>query len=289
MCYNKPMIWFFLFLFGIIFGSFLNVVSLRYDGDHFVLDPRVIGGRSHCPSCKRTLRWFELVPVASFFIQRGRCRTCKARLSFQYPLVELISGLIFVLVPWRLAAIGAFGWVLPVLSALWIFAFLALLVMAIIDVRLGIIPDELSIAIGVAGAAIGILLALAPAAASGSFLGPLGDAFSVGNAWAGRVIAAAGAFIFFEFLVLVTREKGIGMGDVKLALALGILFGWPDVAGVIGFAFVCGALIGVFLIAGKRKTMGGTLPFGPFLAASAAFIFLFGAPVARWYLGLMGF
>ena len=277
-----------LFVFGIVIGSFLNVVSLRYDGDHFVLDPTVIGGRSHCPSCGRTLRWFELVPVASFFAQRGRCRTCGVRLSFQYPLVELISGFIFVLVPWRLAAMGVAGVLLPVLSGLWVFAFLSLLVMAIIDIRLGIIPDELNVAIFVAGAAIGIVLALLPAADPGSFLGPLGNFFGVGNAWAGRVVAAAAAFLFFELLVLATRGRGIGMGDVKLSLALGLLFGWPDTAVVAGFAFVCGALLGIFLIARKRKTMGGTLPFGPFLAFSAFFIFLFGGFLAQGYLRLLG-
>lgn len=103
------MIFFVLFVFGLVIGSFLNVVSLRYDGGRFIFDPRVIGGRSHCPHCKKTLRWFELVPLASFLAQGGRCRSCKAKLSIQYPIVELLYGATFVLVPWRAAAFMAAG------------------------------------------------------------------------------------------------------------------------------------------------------------------------------------
>lgn len=283
------MVPFFLFVFGVVIGSFLNVVSMRYDGNHFVLDPRVIGGRSHCPSCRRTLRWFELIPLLSFFLQAGRCRRCKVRLSVQYPTVELISGLLFVLVPWRtagFAGVGIFSWLFP---ALWVFAFLILLLTSVIDIRTGIIPDELNIALGILAVASGFFLAAAPNG-TGSLMGPFSSIFSApGNIWVGRVIGATFGFIFFEFLLLVTQGRGIGMGDVKLALPLGLLFGWPDILPVIGFAFVIGAIIGVFLILSKKKTMQGTLPFGPFLAFGAAFVFFLGVPLAQGYLHLMGF
>ena len=143
------MVFFFVFIFGLVIGSFLNVVSMRYNGDHFVLDPRIIGGRSHCNSCEKTLRWFELVPLISFLIQGGRCRRCKAPLSIQYPTVELISGLLFVFVPWRSADFYGASSVAWLPAALWIVAFLILLVMSVIDVRTGIIPDELNIGLGV--------------------------------------------------------------------------------------------------------------------------------------------
>src|SRR5581483_8885445 len=91
-----------LFVFGLAIGSFLNVVALRYDGNRFVLDPKAIGGRSHCPHCKKTLQWYELIPLASFAIQRGKCRGCGVRIGFRYPFVEFLSGLIFALVPLRL-------------------------------------------------------------------------------------------------------------------------------------------------------------------------------------------
>ena len=141
-----------LFIFGLVIGSFLNVVSLRYDGEHFIFDPRVIGGRSHCPHCKKTLRWFELVPLLSFLSQGGRCRRCKARLSIQYPIVELLYGATFVLVPWRAAAFMVHG---PAssrtafLPALWILVFSSLFLIALIDLRTGIIPDELNVTLGI--------------------------------------------------------------------------------------------------------------------------------------------
>jgi prepilin signal peptidase PulO-like enzyme (type II secretory pathway) len=154
--------------------------------------------------------------------------------------------------------------------------------------RIGVIPDELNIALGVLAVALGIALSLSPGG-SGSLTGPLGGLFSFSqNIWVNRVIGAIFGFVFFEFLVLATRGKGIGMGDVKLALPLGLLFGWPDILPVIGSAFVCGALVGVILIFLKKKTMQGTLPFGPFLAFAAALIFFFGTPMAQWYFHLMG-
>jgi prepilin signal peptidase PulO-like enzyme (type II secretory pathway) len=281
------MIFLFLFLFGIIIGSFLNVVSLRYDGEHFLLNPRVIGGRSHCPHCGKVLRWFELVPLLSFLAQRGKCRHCGVRLGMQYPTVEFISGMIFVLTPWRLAGFSTIGGVVWPFAILWIGAFLALLLVAIIDIRTGMIPDELNIAIG----AFAILLGVVTAAThiSVMLLGPMSDLLRIaGSALVGQIVGAIFGFAFFEFLLLVTRERGIGMGDVKLSLALGLLFGWPDILPVVGFAFIFGALAGVALIFLRKKTMKATLPFGPFLAFSSAFVFLFGLPVAEWYLRIMG-
>ena len=282
------MIFFFLFIFGLVIGSFLNVVSLRYDGDHFVLDPRVIGGRSHCPHCKKILRWFELVPLISFLLQGGRCRNCKARLSIQYPIVEFLYGATFVLVPWRVMMLMAASPLMWLFAALWTLIFTVILLAAIIDLRTGIIPDELNVALGILAIGLAAVATALPAGGT-SLLGSLGGLFTVsGGVWVSRVIGAAAGFIFFEFLLLVTRGKGIGMGDVKLAPPLGFIFGYPDIFSVIGFTFICGAIWGVALIFLKRKTMQGALPLAPFLAFSAAFIFFLGAPVAQWYLHLLG-
>ena len=248
------MVPFLLFLFGLVIGSFLNVVSLRYDGEHFLLDPRVIGGRSHCPHCGKTLRWFELVPLISFLMQGGRCRRCKARLSAQYPIVEFISGAIFVLVPWRVAGFSAISMAGLPFSAIWILAALILLLMSIIDIRTGIIPDELNVALGVIAVALGLVITMSHSGAA--LLGSFSDLLHIGgNVWAGRLIGAIFGFAFFEFLVLVTRGRGIGMGDVKLALPLGFLFGWPDILPVVGLAFICGAALGILFILAKKKTM----------------------------------
>lgn len=282
------MIFFVLFVLGLAIGSFLNVVSLRYDGNRFVLDPRVIGGRSHCPSCGRTLRWFELIPIVSFFIQGGRCRRCNVRISIQHPIVELVSGLLFVLVPWRVAGFATPGPLAWLPSLLWILALLTLLLTSVIDIRKGIIPDELSVALGFLAVLLGVFLALLPHG-NGSLTGPFGELFSIsGNVLVGRVIGGVFGFLFFELLLLVTRGRGIGMGDVKLALPIGFLFGWPDILPVVGFAFVAGALVGILLIFLKKKTMRGTLPFGPFLAFGSALVFFLGTPIAQWYFRVMG-
>jgi leader peptidase (prepilin peptidase)/N-methyltransferase len=260
-----------LFAFGLAIGSFLNVVAMRYDGEHFLFSTRLIGGRSHCEQCKKTLRWFELIPLFSFVAQGGRCRRCKVRLSTQYPIVELLSGIIFVSVPLALGIGAITGAPLVLFAALWIAVFEALLVMTLIDIRLGIIPDEINIFLAVAG----VLLLLIPA--------PL-DAGAVLI----KTIAALGAGAFFALLIAVTRGKGMGMGDLKLAIPLGLLFGWPEIALVLMAAFVIGAVVGVIAIARGTNSMKGTLPFGPFLALGAVTTFFWGAPIIGWYLSLLG-
>ena len=256
-----------LFAFGLAIGSFLNVVAMRYDGERFLFSTRLIGGRSQCNHCKKTLRWFELVPLVSFALQGGRCRRCKARLSIQYPIVELLSGIIFVSVPF---ALGVGTSVAIVIAALWVAVFEALLVMTLIDIRLGIIPDEINIFLGVVGV---FLMIFSGGQESAAF---------------GKIISALGAGIFFALLIAVTRGKGMGMGDLKLSIPLGLLFGWPDIILVLMAAFVIGAVVGMVAIARGTSSIKGTLPFGPFLALGAVTAFFWGAPIIGWYLSLLG-
>ncbi|HVO28704.1 MAG TPA: prepilin peptidase [Candidatus Paceibacterota bacterium] len=281
------MVWLILFVFGLMIGSFLNVVALRYDGEHFVLDPKEIGGRSHCPHCRKQLAWYELIPVASFLIQGGKCRNCKKRIGAWYPLVELLSGLIFLLVPFRLSlALAA-----PVaFSAIWIFAFEVLLLVAYIDIRLGIIPDELNIALLVAGFVETWFLAANFGIRNPSFFGPFSVFFGLqANVWVNHFAGAVFGAAFFGALVAVTRGKGMGVGDVKLAAPLGLLFGWPDILMLAAFAFVAGAAFGLVAIALRRKTMGSAVPFAPFLVLGAVFAFFAGSGFFNWYFRLIGF
>lgn len=291
--YNQNVTYFILAVFGLAIGSFVNVLALRYDGEHFVLDPKIVGGRSHCPYCKRTLRWFELIPLLSFLLQRGRCRTCKAAISARYPLMEILSGAIFVFVPWHLASYpwltGAAGDAgLAVFSAIWIAAFELLLLMAAIDLRLQIIPDEVNVMFG--------MLAILEAIFAGAYLGPDRQSFFgayaalfglAGNLWLAHAVGAVVGAGFLGFLALITRGKGMGMGDVKLALPLGFIFGWPDMVFLLGFSFVIGAVAGIFAIAAGRKTMKMAIPFGPFLALASAIVFFFGSRLLDGYLALL--
>lgn len=254
-----------LFTFGLAIGSFLNVVATRYDGKRFLLSTKLIGGRSHCEHCGKTLRWFELLPLVSFVLQGGRCRRCKARLSVQYPFVELFSGLIFMFVPSICSSI--------LVAVLWVAVFEALLVMTLIDIRLGIIPDEISIFLFAAG----IFLIIFSAGPGGQWSVALGD-----------LASALGAGAFFALLIAITRGKGMGMGDLKLAIPLGLLFGWPEIMLVLVAAFVIGAVVGVIAIVRGTNSIKGTLPFGPFLALGAVTAFFWGASIIGWYLSLLG-
>jgi prepilin signal peptidase PulO-like enzyme (type II secretory pathway) len=273
----------FYFLLGAAIGSFLNVVALRYDPDRFLFS-KSLGGRSHCPHCKKTLRWFELVPLVSFVAQRGRCLRCNARISFRYPLVELVSGLIFVFVPLRLVVI--FPYLLPIayclLSAIWVLVFELLLLMALIDLRHFIIPDEVNILLGICGVAFAAFLA--KAASTVSFTGNLAALFSVSqNPWITHGAGALFGFLLFGAIIAITRGRGMGMGDLKLAIPLGFLFGWPDIVMVAVCSFIIGAAYGVWVMAFRGKHLKSAVPFGPFLALGATLVFLFGYELASAY------
>jgi len=133
-----------LFIFGTSIGSYLNVLGIRYSYEDGFRKSNE--GRSHCPFCDSTLKWYELVPAISFIIQRGKCRTCHKKISIQYPIVEILAGFVFVLVPITL------GVTFPAL--IWLLAFLAFIVLTIIDFRLRLIPNGITIFIALLGIAL---------------------------------------------------------------------------------------------------------------------------------------
>ncbi|HUZ93205.1 MAG TPA: prepilin peptidase [Candidatus Paceibacterota bacterium] len=279
------MSWFILFVFGIAIGSFLNVVALRYDPDRFLFSTKRIGGRSHCPHCKKTLRWFELVPLASFAFQLGRCRRCRARLGVRYPIVEILSGSIFVFVPLRLGIIfpSILNPQFSSLAAIWIIVFELLLLMSLVDIQISIIPDEINIALLALGA---IMLAAVPAA--NDLTGSYAVFFAAApGALASHLFGALFALAFFGAIILITRGRGMGLGDFKLAVPLGLLFGLAGTLLFTAVGFIIGAAFGVAQIAAGRKHMKSALPFGPFLAIGAAIVFFGGLELMRFYIGLM--
>jgi prepilin signal peptidase PulO-like enzyme (type II secretory pathway) len=278
----------FLGILGLLFGSFLNVVALRYQPDKFLFDLKEIGGRSHCPHCGKQLKWFELIPLLSFLVQGGLCRSCGARLSFQYPLVELLSGLIFVLVPWRL------GFLFPLYPnpytltpILWILVFLALLLVALIDLRLRIIPDEINVFLIIVALPIIFLSSPSFGLTEGSFIGHYALLFgSRGSIWPNHFVGLLAGLLFFLSLTVFTWGKGMGGGDVKLAAALGFLFGWPDIAILSPLSFILGSFFALPLLLLGRRKRKDFMPFGPFLVLSSALIFLFGFQILDFYFHL---
>ncbi len=246
-----------LFVVGIAVGSFLNVLATRYRDGGRIFSSDILRGRSRCDFCGQTLRWYELVPLFSFAAQGGRCRHCHHRLSWQYPIVELFSGLIFVVVP-RFAS--------P--APVWVLAALTLLLMSLIDLRLSIIPDQLNWFLALLGLAI-----------------VAGKGITSISVWENHLLGAGFGLVLFGGIIAVTRGRGMGLGDLKLAAALGFLFGWPEIVLLVMAAFAIGGVVSIVILALKLKSMKDALPFGPFLALAAVMVLFFGNYIINTYAG----
>ncbi|MBI2035134.1 MAG: prepilin peptidase [Candidatus Liptonbacteria bacterium] len=287
---------FLLFVLGVLFGSFLNVLSLRYDENSWLLSRKTLGGRSHCQHCKKTLGWHELIPVLSFIFLRGRCASCKHKLSLEYPAIEILSGLIFFLVPLYFFSYKytthIFLWEsywLHAFSVLWVFAMLALLLIAAIDYRKYLIPDELTGLLWFLGLVwVGMLYYSGDfGEIKGSFLGEYASLFGVRNNlfinhMLGSFTGASGVFLVF----FLSHGRAIGFGDAKLFGALGLLFGWADVVMVFFLSFVIGSIVSIPLLLKKEKTMKDFLPFAPFISIASFLVFYFGNDIMRLYFSL---
>ena len=291
------MAYFILFVFGLAIGSFLNVVALRYRPTFKLLDFKTLklylGGRSKCPVCDETLAWYELIPIFSFLIQKKKCRHCGHRISLQYPLIEILSGLIFVFVPLVLVASG---YTLMAIL-IWILIFLLFLLLSIIDFRQYIIPDSINLSLAVLGIVLIISQSLNLSISQSSFLGYYANLF---NFWPLSVVsgqlsvvinhlfAAFIAMLFFGAIILLTKGKAMGLGDLKLVGPLGLIFGWPDILMVLFLAFIIGAIFSVILLIGKKKKIKEAVPFGPFLVVAASLTFFFGYQIIDGYFKLFG-
>jgi len=261
--YFEQLVYVGIFVLGAVVGSFLNVVMLRLrSGMSFVT------GKSQCLSCGTELRWFELIPIVSFLLQRGRCRTCRAKLFYQYPLVELATAVVFVLV---LSRSGIF--LLPevrsvVVLVLSLVFWCVALVIAGYDARHKIIPDELSIVLGVLGMVFAFTDPTIPVVVS--------------------LVCGVFPALFYGALWLVSRGKWMGLGDAKLAFGLGAYLSWPMVLLGNLFGFWIGAIWGIlFMLVGKYNRKS-ELPFGPFLIIGAFIAYYAGEALLEWYTSLIG-
>ena len=275
-----------LFAFGTFVGSFVNVLGTRYsEKDGFRL---AVHGRSRCDHCKKPLMWYELIPVLSFLALSGKCKNCGERIAVQHLVVEILTGLVFLLVPLQ------FGQGIPAL--IWVLAFLAFILISIIDLRLKIIPDKLTVFIIILGA---LLIAyyhstdtfgLVDGEVRGSFLGTYAVSFWIGkpNVLLNYAAGAILGLISFGLIYFLSRGRAMGFGDVKLAGAAGILIGWPDIGVAILLAFITGAVYGSALILRKRKNMKDSIPFGPFIILGVTLVFFFGYYILNGYFAFFG-
>ncbi len=237
------------FVIGLVVGSFLNVVILRgFVGER-------LGGRSHCDSCGKTLSVRELIPVVSFVIQKARCRSCGAGLSWQYPLVELATALSFSVAAWVLVPrleMDIYSWLMLVVADIVI---ASLIVITVADMRFQIIPDG----------AVAFLLA-AGIGASIMRGGFLRDA-----------VAAVSLALFFASLWFFSRGRWVGLGDAKLILATSLALGFPASIAAFLFSFWLGGTLAIPLLATGRKSMTSRIPFGPFIIAGTILAWWVGA------------
>jgi len=253
----------FFFLFGLAAGSFLNSVIYRLDTGE-----SLIKTRSHCPHCKKTLSWMELIPVVSFILQKGRCKHCKKPISWQYPLVEIATGLLFILV-----AFYNFNFIVTCYLLLVI---CFLIIIFVYDLKHYIIPDQVVYPAIVLAFGFRILNLFENWKLKIENLDPLLN----------FVLAAILAGAFFLVIVLISRGKWMGMGDVKLAVFMGLVLGWPKIILALFLAFLIGAFVSVILMILKKKTLKSEIPFGPFLAAATILTLFLGSTLIDWYLGL---
>lgn len=263
------------FLSGLCVGSFLNVVAIR-----FTRGETIVRGRSYCPYCKKELLWFDMIPVASFFLLRGRCRFCKSQISFQYVTVELLCGILFFLVALK------FGY--NVFSFLFFLFFAALfLLISVVDIRSHLIPSPLLL-IGLGGGIAYVVIPPVIQSLAGlsvqrmplsvphlfSFLSILQPPSFLQNPLGEQFFAAFLTGGFILFLVLVTRERGMGMGDAPIGFLQGLLLGYPAGLLALFLSFIIGAILGVGLMLRHKAGMKTALPFAPFLV-TGLFLILF--------------
>ncbi len=290
-----------LFVAGLALGSFANVLILRYDPDRNVFSGPSLSGRSGCMQCRRTLQWYELIPVFSFLVQRGKCRSCGIALTVQYPLVELAGGAITAAVPYFLngfygvASVNFFALLAPywyyIVVAGWVAIFFILLLITVIDLRHYLIPNELNLLLGAIGAVNAGIMAFNPQGLLFQFRDSFLQQYVLllspfQNILANHALGAAAGFAFFLMLSLVTRGRGIGFGDVKLALAAGLALGWPDVGLTIMLSFVLGGIISVGLMLFNKSHMRDKVPFAPFFTLGFALTFFFGHALLSAYFGM---
>jgi len=242
-------------LLGLIIGSFLNAVIYRLSQSESVAK-----GRSYCPHCKHQLSWLDLFPVVSFIMLAGKCRYCQKTISWQYPAVEVVTAVVFALLvsqfwfPYWLYAVA----LLAVASAL--------IVIFVYDFYYYLIPDKV----------------LFPAAAvmfSYRLFAWLANWDSLTNYLVAALVAAG----FFLAIFLVSRGRWIGFGDVKLAILLGLMLGWPNIIVGLWLSFLLGAVVGVAAMVASKKGMKSEMPFAPFLILGTFLALFWGQQLLQWY------
>ncbi|MCF6138104.1 prepilin peptidase [Pseudalkalibacillus berkeleyi] len=237
------------FIFGLVFGSFYNVVGLRVPEKKSIVRPG-----SHCTSCQRPLSSIDLIPVLSYKLFKGKCRTCDSKISPIYPMIEVSTGLLFTF------SYLQFGWSPELIGSLIIVSLL--IIIFISDIFYMLIPDK-------------ILLFFAPLVILYRFWIPTEPWW---DAWLGSIIGFS-----LLFLIAVISKGGMGGGDIKLFAVLGLFFGWKGILLILFLASLIGSVIGIILMILKKVERKQHVPFGPFIVLAAFITLFWGDIILDWY------
>ena len=243
-----------LLLFGLCVGSFLNVCIHRLP-----LKQSVVSPGSRCPSCGYELRWYDNIPVLSYVMLRARCRSCSRPISIQYPVIEVVTAIVF------LAHWYAFG-PTPLFAARLVFG-CALIVLFMIDLEHQILPDVVTLPGIVIGVALSVFLPPGPIESLIGLLLGGGLLWAIAEAW-----------------FRLRKVDAMGFGDVKMLAMVGAWLGWKMVILTFVLSSMMGGLVGVVLLASRRADMATRVPFGTMLAVAAMMASLYGGPILAWYL-----
>ncbi len=254
---------FFIFMFGLIIGSFLNVCIYRLPREMSIIRPP-----SACPQCKNQVKPWDNIPLISYIMLKGKCRYCGERISIRYPMVELLNGIFYLLIFYSFGL----GWHLLPLCAF----VSAMIVITFIDLEFQIIPDVITlpgIAVGVISSSLLLPDPLFNINQSGILAGFL-------NSLSGLLL---GGGLFF--LIALLSRGGMGGGDIKMMAMVGAFIGWKGVLLVTFIGSLTGSIVGIFLMLLKGKDRKTKVPFGPFLALGSVITLFFGGKIISWYLG----
>jgi leader peptidase (prepilin peptidase)/N-methyltransferase len=254
------------FLVGSVVGSFMNVCIYRLPRNQSIVFPS-----SSCPRCGSRILWYDNIPMFGFLLLGGKCRFCKESISFRYPVVEFITGLLALLLFFKFQFTATF-------FAMFLFS-ASLVVVTFIDLEHRIIPDEISLP----GIVIGFILSF--------FIVNLYRPEEI-LGWKESlvgIVAGGGSLLLVAYgYQMVTRKEGMGGGDIKLLAMMGAFLGWRSIPFIIFLSSLAGSVVGISLMLARNKDSRLSIPFGPFLAFGALVFIFFGRQIIGWYLGLGG-
>ena len=240
------------FIFGLVFGSFFNVVGLRVPIKESIVRPP-----SHCTNCQRQLTALDLIPVLSYVWLGGKCRSCGQKISWIYPLMELITGVLFAFAYWKL------GFTVEFFIAILLISLLVIIVVS--DFAYMLIPDK-------------VLLFFLPLLFIGRVLSPL-------TPWWDSFLGAVVGFGIL-YCIAVLSKGGMGGGDIKLFFLLGLVLGTLNALLTLFIAAVIGMVVGIIVLKARQQGRKTPIPFGPSIAIAAIVVYFYGDTLMNWYLGL---